>query len=116
MDLENKCLICAASCCRLMVDVSKEEYQIFKNKGLHKHFTTQTDKYISKHPKHEKKRHFIDSLYKESYAELKKDKSGLCALLDKNTLLCTIYKDRPQACKDYKINSKSCKKLYKCIS
>jgi Fe-S-cluster containining protein len=116
MDLENKCFNCAASCCRLTVDVSKEEYQIFKNKGLNKHFITQTDKYISKNPKHENKRPFIDSLYIESYAELKKDKSGLCALLDKNTLLCTIYEDRPQACKDYQINSKSCKKLYKCIS
>ena len=111
----NLCLNCVSNCCKLTVDVSKDEYQIFQSKGMHGNFIKQSDKFLIDNPQHKDKIKQIDSLYLESYAELKKDKDGFCSLLNKITKLCTIYEDRPKACKDYKTTSKSCKKLRLCI-
>lgn len=112
----NKCLSCRANCCKLFVNVSKKEYQVFKSKGMSDSFLKHSEKFIQDNPQHRDKIDKIDSLYFETYAVLKKDESGKCVFLNKKTLLCSIYSDRPQACKDFEIDSNKCKKLYKCIS
>ena len=48
-------------------------------------------------------------MYKDNYAEMKKDDDGYCNLLDKKTMLCSVYEYRPKICKDYSNNK--CKKI-----
>jgi Fe-S-cluster containining protein len=115
MDL-NKCLNCQAMCCRLYIDVSREEYNSFEKRGMSDSFVKESDKFIAKNPKHKGKEKQIDSMFIEAYAELKKDSEGICIHLNKETRLCGIYDHRPQACRDFQIDSNKCKKLYKCIS
>ncbi len=115
MDL-NKCLNCRGMCCTLYIDVSREEYFDFEKKGMANSFIKESAKFIAKNTKHKGKEKEIDSMFIEAYAELKKDSEGRCIHLNKKTRLCGIYEHRPKACRDFQIDSKKCKKLYKCIS
>ena len=40
---------------------------------------------------------------------MKKADDGYCTLLDRKTMLCSCYEDRPQACKKYENNR--CEKI-----
>jgi len=80
-------------CCRLYIDVSREEYTTFKKRGMSDSFVKESAKFIAKNPKHKGKEKHIDSMFIEAYDD-----------------------NRPQACRDFQIDSNKCKKLYKCIS
>lgn len=110
------CLKCINSaCCKLVVEVSYNEYKEFERKGLQDHFTTHIDTFLKKFPKLEDKREFLKDNYLENYAELNKNDNQYCVLLDEKTKLCSIYEDRPKVCRDYKTNR--CDKIRKlCIS
>ncbi len=95
------CLKCVNSaCCKLVIEVDKEEYEEFNKKGLSDSFITRTDEFLKKRPKYESKRKEIDEMYIDNYAELKKADSGLCVFLGED-MLCSIYADRPKVCRDY---------------
>jgi len=52
---------------------------------------------------------FLDSMYSENFAEMKKSEDGLCTMLDRETMLCTVYENRPKVCVDY--NNNRCEKI-----
>jgi len=110
------CLKCINSaCCKLVVEVSHDEYKELKKKGLHVHFTKHIDTFLNKFPKLESKRNFLEANYSKNYAELKKNEDEYCILLDKKTKLCSIYEDRPKVCRSYQTNR--CEKIRElCIS
>ena len=104
------CLKCINSgCCKLVVEVSYDEYKQLEKKGLHIHFTKHIDVFLKKFPKLESKRKFLEGNYSKNYAELNKSKNEYCILLDEKTKLCTIYDHRPKVCKDYTVNR--CEKI-----
>lgn len=40
-------------------------------------------------------------MHKDNFAKIKKNDKGYCVLLDEN-MKCSIYENRPKACRDYK--------------
>ena len=40
---------------------------------------------------------------------MNKDKDGYCPLLDRETMLCSVYEERPQVCKSY--SNMKCEKI-----
>jgi len=96
------CLRCVNSaCCRLTVEVDRDEYNSFKSLGLSHHFNTRTEIFIAKNPKHKKHTELFNEMYRDNYATIKKREDGYCVLLNKK-MECSIYADRPKACRDYK--------------
>ncbi|GAG33156.1 unnamed protein product, partial [marine sediment metagenome] len=57
--------------------------------------------FLKKEPKYREQEKVFNEMYKDNFALLKKSDDGLCVLLDKSTMKCTIYKYRPKVCKDY---------------
>jgi Fe-S-cluster containining protein len=97
------CLKCINSaCCKLTVQVSEQEYKDFKQKGLSKNFLKLEDEFINKFPEHIDKVKLLSHLYVDVHATMKKNDDGYCIMLDKETMLCSIYKDRPKVCMDFK--------------
>lgn len=39
---------------------------------------------------------------------MRREEDGWCTALDRNTLRCTIYEQRPQLCRDYAMGSEEC--------
>ena len=102
----SECLKCINSaCCKLEVEVDRNEYEKFEKKGLGDYFKTRTEDFLKKNEKYRIQKHYFDEMYKDNYAKLIKGIDGLCVMLDRKTMLCSIYKDRPKVCKDYKIKS-----------
>ena len=98
------CLKCINSaCCRLDVEINRDEYNRFWRLDLDKYFETRTDIFLKDNPKYIKQMKYFDEMYKDNFAILKKKKDGNCILLDKD-MKCSIYKDRPKVCEDYKHN------------
>ena len=98
------CLKCINSaCCRLDVEVNRDEYNVFWNLGLDEYFETRTDKFLNDNPKYLKQMKSFDEMYKDNFAILKKRKDGYCVLLNDN-MECSIYENRPKVCRDYKVN------------
>lgn len=96
------CLKCINSaCCKLEVSVNRTEYEHFKKLNLHEHFETRTENFLNKNEKYIKHKKYFDEMYEDDFAILKQ-KNGYCSLLDQETMLCTIYEDRPSVCKNYK--------------
>jgi Fe-S-cluster containining protein len=96
------CKKCVNSgCCKLKIEVSKQEYNSLSSK-VKKEFTKHIDSFLEKSP-HLKG--FIEKdlevLYEGNYARMNKDKDGYCPLLDRETMLCSVYEERPKICKDY---------------
>tara|TARA_R110002167_G_scaffold24774_6_gene86673 strand:- start:2100 stop:2435 length:336 start_codon:yes stop_codon:yes gene_type:complete len=103
------CLKCLNSgCCRLKITIDKIEYDCLIPK-IKKEFVKHSEIYIKKNPKYKSKQKNLDSMYKDNYAEMKKDNNGYCNLLNQKTMLCSVYEDRPKICKDYTNNK--CKKI-----
>ncbi len=108
------CLKCINSaCCKLVIEVDKEEYDN-SVKCVKKHLVKRTDAFIKRFPKLESKRNHFDEMYKDNFATLEKSDDGLCVLLDRKTMLCSVYEDRPKCCKDYTTNR--CSKIRECIN
>jgi len=96
------CLRCVNSaCCKLIVEIDRDEYNSFKSLGLSHHFNTRTEIFIANNPKYKKHTEQFNEMYKDNYATIKKREDGNCSLLDKK-MKCSIYADRPKACRDYK--------------
>jgi Fe-S-cluster containining protein len=99
------CLKCVNSaCCKLDVEVDRLEFQRFKALRLDKYFETRADIFIKKEPRYTEQKETLNKMYKDNFATLKKGNDGLCVLLDKQSMKCTIYDDRPKVCKDYTTN------------
>jgi Fe-S-cluster containining protein len=104
------CLKCINSaCCKLDVEVDVDEYEKFKELGLKDYFETRTDIFLKKEPKYKEQEKVFNEMYKDNFAILKKGKDGQCLLLDRTTMMCTIYEDRPKVCKEY--TSNRCEKI-----
>jgi len=93
-----------SACCSLVVEVDEDEYKYFESINLHHTFERYTDKFISEFPRFKDKRDQISLLHKELHAYLKKGDDGLCVLLDRETMLCSIYNNRPKVCVDYTVD------------
>lgn len=95
------CLKCINSaCCKLVIEVDKSEYEELDDK-VKNSFIKNTDKFIDKNPHHENKRAYLDDMYVDNYAEMKKGDDDLCVLLDRDTMLCSVYEYRPKVCRRY---------------
>ncbi len=106
------CLRCVNSaCCKLDVEVDRNEYDNFVALNLGNHFNTRTKIFLEQNPKYKRQRIIFDKMYFDNYAILKKNNDGLCVLLNRETMLCSIYNDRPKVCKDYTI--KRCENIKK---
>ena len=104
------CLKCINSaCCKLVVEVDKDEYNKFKSLELDNYFTTRTESFLEKNTKYKEHKEVFDEMYKDNFATLNKGNDGHCILLDRRTMRCMIYEDRPKVCKDYSFNS--CKNI-----
>ncbi len=103
------CLKCINSaCCKLKITIDKKEYDSLKPK-IKNQFIRHTDIFIQKNPKYKNKANQIDLMYIDNYAVMKKGNDGFCNFLDRNTKLCTVYKDRLNICKTY--TNDRCKKI-----
>ncbi len=106
------CLKCLNSaCCRLDVNVDRNEYERFKALGLDDYFTTRSDLFLKNEKRYTKHKEIFDEMYKDNFAILNKGSDGQCILLDRKTMRCMIYEDRPKVCKDY--SSNRCEKIRK---
>ena len=96
------CLKCLNSaCCRLDVEVDQNEYNRFKALGLDGYFTTRAEIFLKKNSKYKQHKEIFNKMYKDNFALLNKGKDGQCVLLDRKTMQCKIYEDRPKVCKEY---------------
>ena len=104
MDID--CLKCINSaCCKEPIaQVDIKEYDRLVDLGYESNMETYTDRFIERNPRYKDKKDIFDNVYKGIFAYLKKGDDGYCELLDRETMLCTIYKDRPKVCVDYKTN------------
>jgi len=73
---------------------------------------THIDEFIHRFPKLKDKRKEIDSNYDKLYAYLPKEKDGYCIMLNRETMLCSVYDNRPKMCMDYELNR--CEKIRLC--
>jgi Fe-S-cluster containining protein len=79
-EAEVSCLNCQACCCRL-------EVMLISDTGV-------PDRYIE-----------VDEWGGRRMARLE---DGWCAALDRDSLSCTIYEQRPQICRDFKMGGAEC--------
>jgi Fe-S-cluster containining protein len=95
------CLKCINSgCCKLKITINKKEYDSLIPK-IKKQFVKHLDVFLEKNPRYKIKKKFLESMYNNNYAEMKKGIDGYCNFLDKKTMLCSVYENRPKICKDY---------------
>ena len=103
-----------SNCCRLEVDVTKEEYQVLighKSDSV----SVRSAEFVKSNPQYKGKEMYLDEMYGDLFGKLKKDASGYCVFMDRSTRLCTVYDVRPKVCRDYEFKSQSCKSISKCI-
>ena len=99
------CLKCINSaCCKLTVEVDRNEYNKFWKLDLDEYFETKTDVFLKENPKYLKRIKELDETHKDNFAILKKRNDGNCILLNEN-MECSIYEKRPKACREYKQSS-----------
>ena len=105
--LFHNCLECKSSaCCKdLDIKISKKEYYGLKRK-IKKAFILSSDIFFNKNPgkKSRSLRNHLHEIYENDFAVMKKDKDGYCYFLDRESMLCTVYDDRPPVCKNYLSN------------
>ena len=98
------CLKCINSaCCKMVVEVDRNEYSRLLILGLRDKMTTYTDIFLKQNAKYKSKRKELDKMHSSLFAKIDKDDKGYCVLLDED-MKCSIYEDRPKVCKDYKHN------------
>jgi len=111
----NNCLSCVGSCCTLVVDINRQDYNTLINIDKGENVIKQSEIFTNNNPSYRGKENFFDEMYLEDFAIIKKDETGFCSLLDKKSRLCSIYENRPKVCKDFSNKSVKCKKIKKCI-
>jgi len=98
------CLNCINSgCCRhYIVTLTKDQYYDSPN-IVKENCITSREKLLKKSPSMAfLPEHELENMFNNIYAEIKKSDDGHCVFLNKNNMLCSIYEERPQVCKDYK--------------
>ncbi len=110
----NACLFCVGSCCSLEVEIDKYDYQILKKIGKEDNVNKLSSLFIDKNPTYKDKEKFLDEMYQDRFAILKKNNSGFCNMLDLESRLCTIYENRPKVCRDFSNKSIACQKIKEC--
>ena len=103
------CLKCLNSgCCKLSIQIDKQEYDnlqpIVKDQ-----FIKRIDLFLEKSPHLKGLENELEDMYKNNYAEMKKNADGYCPLLNRETMLCSVYEDRPKTCVNY--TSDKCSKI-----
>ncbi len=111
------CLKCVNSgCCKLEIYVDREEYDSL-DKIVKDNFTTRTEEFIRNNPKYKGKEENFDEMYFSNFATMAKSSDGYCPLLDRETMLCSIYPKprgtdiRPKACQEFEAGNKKCLKI-----
>lgn len=95
------CLKCINSaCCKLVIEVNREEYDSL-HKSVKSSFIKNSDVFIKKNPRYSTKQEELDEMYKDNFAEMNKSDDDLCALLDRRTMMCSVYDNRPSVCRSY---------------
>lgn len=103
------CLKCKNSgCCKLVIEVNKEEYESLAP-NVKAEFTKRIDLFLKNNDKYRSKKDSLDKMYHSNYGVMNKAPDGLCTMLDRKTMLCTVYEERPNVCKDY--SSNRCEKI-----
>jgi len=99
------CLKCINSaCCKLTIDLDRNEYNTIDN-YVKSHAIKHSNDFIDKHPSLNIRKNEIDLMYDQLYAYIPKSKEdGLCVLLNRETMLCSVYENRPKVCRDYELN------------
>ena len=92
-----------SGCCKLAIEVSRDEFHVLPE-NIKKHFVKYSEIFVANNPKHAGREHFFDEMYSENFALMNKSDDGLCPLLDRETMLCGVYDQRPQVCRDYTTN------------
>ena len=91
-----------SACCRLDVEITRGEYDQFVVDGLQKDLIKKSEIAMIENGQPIEMAHKIDWMYNRKwYAEIKKGIDGLCVLLDRSTMLCSIYENRPKVCREY---------------
>ena len=98
-----------SGCCKLKIEISKKEYNSLSS-NVKKEFTKHIDSFLEKNP-HLKGfiEKDLDILYENNYAKMNKSSDGYCPFLNRETMLCSVYEERPNVCKDY--TTKRCKNI-----
>lgn len=93
-----------SECCRKFeITVDRAEYEALKPE-IKKHFVKKSD--VLTNFEREKRLQFAEMIDRESgkqYAAIKKTKGEHCVFIDKGTMLCTIYNNRPSPCAAYDV-------------
>lgn len=76
------CSNCRALCCRVEIRLIEDD-----DFNIDAHLTEQTP---------------------SLYTIMKKSSDGWCVALDRKTMLCTIYEERPYLCSEYEVGSYDC--------
>ena len=77
------CSTCKALCCRLEIRLIEEDD--FNN--VPEHLTEKTA---------------------SLYTAMKRSRDGFCIAVDRGTMLCTIYNQRPSLCREYEVGDYDC--------
>jgi Fe-S-cluster containining protein len=99
----------------LEVEIDKYDYQILKEIGKEDNANKLSYLFIVKNPDYKDKEKFLDQMYGDRFAILKKNNKGYCNMLDLESRLCTIYENRPSVCRDFSNKSIACQKIKECI-
>jgi len=110
------CMNCMSNCCKLEVEIDRQDYDHLCALGYSDMMTTTTDLFLAEFPDREKNREQLDALHADQFATIDKAAAdGACVFLDRATRLCGIYSSRPQCCQDYVNGGKDCLTRQLCI-
>lgn len=105
------CLKCLNSgCCKLIIEVDKNDFNSLKP-YIKKEFRLKSDIFFNENPRFKGVIDVgeINNMFSDVYAVMKKEEDGYCKFLNRKTMLCTVYEDRPNVCKKY--NNNRCDKI-----
>ena len=109
------CLRCINSgCCKLIIEIDREEYESLKPE-IQNEFELKRDIFLNENPRFRNviPDNELDNMFRDLYAVMKKESDGYCKFLNRETMLCSVYEDRPKVCREYK-NTK-CEKIRQLI-
>jgi hypothetical protein len=73
----NPCYGCVSSCCSLLIDLTKKEYLHLKSLNLKNNLLKQSEIFTEKNPIYKGKEEFLDSMYQEEFAIIKRERRFL---------------------------------------
>jgi len=114
--MEINCQNCISSCCKLEVDLNEHEYKELCKLGVKESMATRAEMFIANNPMYADKKDFLNAMYGDTFAIIKKDNKGFCQLLDDKNRMCAVYEHRPQICRDYQMNGERCNSIKACIN